>query len=166
MFKALLKNEDCLITHFDENLLTELIHNVSSSFVLWFDSISFVMFAFVSLFFVSILFASSLNASRFRRKSSWIILICAQKEKSIDKRSLRLHVIIEMTRKSEESALHRKCKKNWTFFERIVLFKSTNMQKAYKSIETAVWIIVDWELRRNEKSALRIFEVRWKNWDL
>ncbi len=58
MSKALLKNEDDFITHFDENLLTELIHNVSSSFVLFFDSFSFVF----------IVFASSFNASRFRKR--------------------------------------------------------------------------------------------------
>jgi hypothetical protein len=68
MSEALLKNEDCLIIYFDENLLTELIHNVSSSFVLSFDSIFLVMFAFVSFSFVSIVFASFLNASRFRKR--------------------------------------------------------------------------------------------------
>jgi hypothetical protein len=68
MFEALLKNEDCFIIHFDENLLTELIHNALSSSVLSCDSISFVMFAFVSFFFVSIVFASSFNASRFRKR--------------------------------------------------------------------------------------------------
>jgi hypothetical protein len=69
MSEALLKNEDCLSTHFDESLLTELIHNASSSFVLSSDSIFFVMFAFVSLFFVSIVLASSARASRFRKRT-------------------------------------------------------------------------------------------------
>jgi hypothetical protein len=69
MSEALLKNEDCLITHLDESLLAELIHNVSSSFVLSSDSIFFVMFAFASLFFVSIVLASSVRASRFRKRA-------------------------------------------------------------------------------------------------
>jgi hypothetical protein len=69
MSKTFLKNEDCFIIHFDESLLTELIHNVSSSFVLLFDSISFVMFAFASFSFVSIVLASSARASRFRKKA-------------------------------------------------------------------------------------------------
>ncbi len=69
MFKALLKNENCLIIHFDENLLAELIHNASSSFVLSFDSIFFVMFAFASFFFVFIVLASSVRASRFRKRA-------------------------------------------------------------------------------------------------
>jgi hypothetical protein len=69
MFETLLKNEDCLITHFDESLLAELIHNVSSSFVLSSDSIFFVMFAFASLFFVFIVLASSVRASRFRKRA-------------------------------------------------------------------------------------------------
>jgi hypothetical protein len=69
MFEAFLKNEDCFIIHFDENLLTELIHNVSSSFVLSSDSIFFVMFAFVSFFLVLIVFASSFNTFRFRKKA-------------------------------------------------------------------------------------------------
>jgi hypothetical protein len=68
MFKTLLKNEDCFIIHFDENLLTRLIHNASSLFVLSFDSIFFVMFAFVSLFFVFIVLASFVRAFRFRKK--------------------------------------------------------------------------------------------------
>jgi hypothetical protein len=68
MSEALLKNEDCFITHFDESLLAELIHNVSSSFVLSSDLIFFVMFAFVSLSFVSIVLASSARASRFRKR--------------------------------------------------------------------------------------------------
>jgi hypothetical protein len=59
MSRTLLKNEDCFIIHFDESLLTELIHNVSSSFVLSFDSI----------FFVFIVFASSFNASRSRKRA-------------------------------------------------------------------------------------------------
>jgi hypothetical protein len=59
MFETLLKNEDCFITHFDESLLTELIHNVSSSFVLSSDSI----------FFVFVVFASSFNASRSRKRA-------------------------------------------------------------------------------------------------
>jgi hypothetical protein len=58
MFEALLKNEDCFTTHLDENLLAELIHSASSSFVLFFDS----------FFLDSIVFASSLNASRFRKR--------------------------------------------------------------------------------------------------
>ncbi len=66
--ETFLKNEDCFIIHFDENLLTELIHNASSSFVLSFDSIFFVMFAFVLFFLVSIVFASSFNASRFCKR--------------------------------------------------------------------------------------------------
>ncbi len=68
MSEALLKNEDCLIIHLDESLLTELIYNVSSLFVLSFDSIFFVMFAFASLSFVFIVFASSVRASRSRKK--------------------------------------------------------------------------------------------------
>jgi hypothetical protein len=68
MSEAFLKNEDYFIIHLDESLLTKLIHNVSSSFVLSSDSISFVMFAFVSFFLVSIVLASSLNASRFRKR--------------------------------------------------------------------------------------------------
>jgi hypothetical protein len=68
MFETFLKNENCFIIYFDESLLTELIHNDSSSFVLSFDSIFFVMFAFVSLFFVSIVLASSFNAFRFRKR--------------------------------------------------------------------------------------------------
>jgi hypothetical protein len=40
------------------------------------------------------------------------------------------------------------------------------MQKAYKSVETAVWVIVDWKLRRNERITLRTLKVRWENWDL
>jgi ABC-type multidrug transport system fused ATPase/permease subunit len=69
MFETLLKNEDCLIIHLDESLLTELIHNASSSFVLLFDSIFFVMFAFVSLFLVFIVLASFVRASRFRKRA-------------------------------------------------------------------------------------------------
>ncbi len=69
MFEVFIKNEDCFITHFDENLLTELIHNVSSSSVLSFDSIFFVMFAFVSFSFVAIVLASSLSASRSRKRA-------------------------------------------------------------------------------------------------
>jgi ABC-type multidrug transport system fused ATPase/permease subunit len=68
MSETLLKNEDYFIIHFDENLLAELIHNVSSSFVLSFDSIFFVMFAFVSLFFVFIVLASFVRVFRFRKK--------------------------------------------------------------------------------------------------
>jgi hypothetical protein len=59
MSEAFLKNEDCFITHFDESLLVELIHNVSSSFVLSSNSI----------FFVSVVLASSLSASRFRKRA-------------------------------------------------------------------------------------------------
>jgi hypothetical protein len=59
MFEAFLKNEDCFITHFDENLLTDLIHNASSSFVLSFDL----------FFFVFIVFASSFNALCFRKRA-------------------------------------------------------------------------------------------------
>jgi hypothetical protein len=70
MFETFLKNEDCLIIYLDENLLTELIHNVSSSSVLSFDSIFLVMFAFVSLFFVLIVFASFFNAFRFRKRAN------------------------------------------------------------------------------------------------
>jgi hypothetical protein len=68
MSETFLKNENCFIIHLDESLLTELIHNVSSSFVLSFDSISLVMFAFVSIFFVFIVLASFVRASRFRKK--------------------------------------------------------------------------------------------------
>jgi hypothetical protein len=69
MFETLLKNEDCFIIHLDENLLTELIHNVSSSIVLSFNLIFFVMFAFVSLSFVFTIFASFCNASRSQKSS-------------------------------------------------------------------------------------------------
>ncbi len=69
MSETLLKNEDCFTIHHCESLLTELIHNVSSSFVLSFDSIFFVMFTFVSFSFVFIVFASSFNAFRFRKKA-------------------------------------------------------------------------------------------------
>jgi hypothetical protein len=65
----LIKNENCFIIHFDESLLTKLIHNVSSSSVLSFNSIFFVMFAFVSSFSISIAFASSLKTSRFRKRA-------------------------------------------------------------------------------------------------
>ncbi len=68
IFEVFLKNENCFIIHFDESLLTELIHNVSSLFMLSFDSIFFVMFAFVSFFFVLIIFTSSFNAFRFRKR--------------------------------------------------------------------------------------------------
>jgi hypothetical protein len=68
MFKTFLKNEDCFIIHFDENLLTELIHNALSSFVLSFNSIFFVMFAFVSFFSILIIFASFFNAFCSRKK--------------------------------------------------------------------------------------------------
>jgi hypothetical protein len=40
------------------------------------------------------------------------------------------------------------------------------MQKAYQSVETAVWIIVDWRLRRDERNALRTFFVWWEDWNL
>jgi hypothetical protein len=59
MFKALLKNENCFTTHLNKSLLAELIHNVSSSFVLSFDSI----------FLVSVVLASFLNAFRFRKRA-------------------------------------------------------------------------------------------------
>jgi hypothetical protein len=59
MSKALLKNEDDFIIHFNESLLAELIHNVSSSFVL----------SFTSFFFVSIVFALSFSASRSRKRA-------------------------------------------------------------------------------------------------
>jgi hypothetical protein len=59
MSKALLENEDCLTTHFDESLSAALIHNVSSLFVLSSDS----------LFFVSVVLASSINASRSRKRA-------------------------------------------------------------------------------------------------
>jgi hypothetical protein len=59
MFETFLKNEDCFITHLDKSLLINLIYNASSSFVLSFDSFSFV----------SIVLASSLNASRFGKKA-------------------------------------------------------------------------------------------------
>jgi hypothetical protein len=69
MFETFLKNEDCFIIYFNESLLTELIHNVSSSFMLSFDSIFFVMFAFASFFFVFIVLASFVRASRFRKRA-------------------------------------------------------------------------------------------------
>ncbi len=69
MSEALLKNEDCFTTHLDENLLAELIHSASSSFVLSFDSIFLVMFAFVSFFLVFIVLASFVRASRFRKRA-------------------------------------------------------------------------------------------------
>jgi hypothetical protein len=69
MFKTLLKNENYFIIHFDENFLTKLIHNVSSSFVLSFDSIFFVMFAFASFFFVFIVLASFVRAFRSRKRA-------------------------------------------------------------------------------------------------
>jgi hypothetical protein len=69
MFKTFLKNEDCFIIYFDENLLAELIHNVSSSFMLSFDLISFVMFVFASLFLVFIVLASSVRVFRFRKRA-------------------------------------------------------------------------------------------------
>ncbi len=59
ILKTLLENEDDFIIHFDESLLAELIHSVSSSFVLSSDS----------LFFVFIVFASSFSESRFRKKA-------------------------------------------------------------------------------------------------
>jgi hypothetical protein len=59
MSKAFLKNEDDFIIHFDENLLTKLIHNVSSSLMLSFDS----------FFFIFIVFASLLNAFRSRKRA-------------------------------------------------------------------------------------------------
>jgi hypothetical protein len=68
MFETFLKNEDCFFIYFDENLLTKLIHNVSSSFVLSFDLDFLVIFAFVSFTFVSIVFASFFNATRFRKR--------------------------------------------------------------------------------------------------
>jgi hypothetical protein len=69
MFKANLKNEDCFIIYFDENLLTELIHNVSSSSVLSFNSIFLITFAFVSFFFIFIVFASFFQCVSFSQKA-------------------------------------------------------------------------------------------------
>ncbi len=88
--------------------------------VVWLTLLRFVLVRSVRLFFV--FWRVSLSQA-----SSRIIFVSAQKKNQIDKRSLRLQVINEMTRRIEENALHRKHKKCRAFSERILLFKTTNL---------------------------------------
>jgi hypothetical protein len=70
MFETFMKNIiNFFESHLEENLLTELIHNEISSFVLSFRSFSFVTFFFVSLSFVSFVFLLSFDATRFHKRA-------------------------------------------------------------------------------------------------
>jgi hypothetical protein len=88
-----------------------------------------------------------------KKEIDWRTIIATAHYHQSDSKIWRKHVASKMW-------------KELNIFEKTVLFKSTNMQKAYQSVETAVWAIVDWKSRRNKKSALKILKVRWKDWNL